>query len=203
MFRAGWAKLGLRLRDAIAWLTLGSHLVVAFGFPLPAPRQQSQDASRPFPCQNHPCACLNAEQCWQGDCCCYTLEEKLAWAEANGIEPPAHVRPLIAARKSHPPPAKKKSCCSKAPATSEPVPKCCERKKPAPQQPAVRWVIGFAHQKCRGEGPAGLLQLAPTVVADTNPIPLAEPECVGHVAPRSDRFSSLSDPPRTPPPRCC
>jgi hypothetical protein len=48
------------------------------------------DTSTPFPCQHHRCGCASASQCWQ-QCCCYTEEEKLAWAHAHGVVPPEHL----------------------------------------------------------------------------------------------------------------
>ena len=32
--------------------------------PIPVPAAVHKDASQPFPCQNHPCGCRTAEQCW-------------------------------------------------------------------------------------------------------------------------------------------
>ena len=239
-----WVTHGFRLRDVIVVLTLVSHLMVTFGFPLPATSRKSNDASRPFPCQYRPCGCLTADQCWKGDCCCFTIEEKLTWAEENGVEPPEHVRPLVESRKSRPTaPKKKKSCCSEAEPALQPTvsatPTCCEKRKPAAtccseksvceaapdaecphcaakakpnycekktaptpdSESSVRWVVGIFAQKCRGEGPAGLFQLDPAVAPDLTPVPLAEPERGGHVAPRSDRTTSLTHSPPTPPPR--
>jgi hypothetical protein len=34
------------------------------------------------------CGCKTAEQCWRS-CCCHSLAERLAWARARGIQPPA------------------------------------------------------------------------------------------------------------------
>lgn len=237
------ATHGFRLRDLVAVLTLFSHLMVTFGFPLPSPSRKSKDASRPYPCQSRPCGCLTADECWKGDCCCFTIEDKLTWAEANGVEPPEHVRPLVESRKSRPAPPKKKSCCSEAEPAPEPsvtaLPTCCEKKTPAATccsetsacedapdaecphcavkakpnccekknaptpdtEPGVRWVVGIFAQKCRGEGPAGLFQLDPSVVPDLTPVFLAGPERGDHVAPRSDRTTSLTHPPPTRPPR--
>ncbi|MFO0823955.1 MAG: hypothetical protein U0792_12735 [Gemmataceae bacterium] len=71
---------------------------------------------------------MTATQCWKGDCCCFTLEEKLVWADAQGIQPPAHVRPMVEARRVSVQP--KKACCSH----SEPEPQakpphsCCDKK---------------------------------------------------------------------------
>ncbi len=44
--------------------------------------------SRPFPCQGHRCACQSADACWS-HCCCFTLRERLAWAKAHHVAPPA------------------------------------------------------------------------------------------------------------------
>jgi hypothetical protein len=130
-----WVTHGFRLRDVIVVLTLFSHLMLTFGFPLPAPSRKKPTDGVPYPCQSRPCGCLTSEQCWAGDCCCFTLEEKVAWADANGVNPPEHVRPVIESRRSRPAqPAKKKACCSEAepavePSVSAPS-SCCEKRKP-------------------------------------------------------------------------
>lgn len=80
-----------------AWLTLGCHVLVAGGLPLPlAPCPSTdgpgsagtaaKDRSRPFPCLDKPCGCASAEQCF-ASCCCHTPAERLAWATAHGVEP--------------------------------------------------------------------------------------------------------------------
>ncbi len=114
MGASGRAMRVVRWRDVLVVLTLVSHLLATLGFPLPAAERQAKEGSLPYPCQNHPCGCVTANLCWAGDCCCFTLEEKLAWAEANGIEPPAHVRPLVESRAGRPTLSKQKSCCSEA-----------------------------------------------------------------------------------------
>jgi len=194
-------------------LMLCSHLGVTIGFPMSTPGLKVPDASHPFPCQNIPCGCRTAELCWQGDCCCFTLEQKLAWAEANGIEPPEHVRPMVAARKHHPP-APIQPCCSESECDERPASTCCsksraarpgpqdsDRKSPPPESVGLRWVIGFFAHKCRGDGPAGLFHLDSTAVFDLIPTRLASPEHVGHVVSPSDRVSAIPHRPLTPPPR--
>ena len=49
-----------------------------------------KDLSQPFPCQNRPCGCQSAEQCWK-KCCCFTNEQKVAWAKTNNVKLPAYV----------------------------------------------------------------------------------------------------------------
>jgi len=75
-------------RCLVVLLTLIGYATTSCGLPIPA--CASIDHSQPFPCQNHRCGCTSAEQCWR-QCCCFTLEEKMAWAKANGVEPPAHL----------------------------------------------------------------------------------------------------------------
>ncbi|AWM39990.1 hypothetical protein GobsT_16090 [Gemmata obscuriglobus] len=113
----------------LAAAALVCHLLTTFGFPLPTPRKKGDGT--PYPCQTRPCGCLTSDECWKGDCCCFTLEEKLLWAEENGVEPPAHVRPLVESRQSQPAaPKKKKACCSEP--EPAPAPSCCSKLKAAP-----------------------------------------------------------------------
>ena len=192
-----WDRTGL----ALVVLTLFSHLMATFGFPLPAATAEKPGAAGPaFPCQNRPCGCADSAECWAGDCCCFTLEEKLEWAEANGVEPPAHVRPLVESRRAAP--KKPAACCCEAGGCSEaptPEPSCCS-KEPAPEGVAVRWVVGLFAKKCRGDGPAGLFDAEPAVPPEAifehiRPLPLVSAiDC-----PR--RAVSASHVPPTPPPR--
>lgn len=130
MGECGRTGRGNRLRDAIVVLTLVGHLCVTFGYPSLPSTASHKNSSTPFPCQSRPCGCSTAEACWAGDCCCFTIEEKLTWAESNGVEPPAHVRPLVESRRSRPVQPKKKSCCTETEPAAEPsatAPRtCCE-----------------------------------------------------------------------------
>jgi hypothetical protein len=68
--------------------------ICAMLFPLPiaSPPQKSteKDSSERFPCQNRPCGCRSAEQCWK-KCCCFNNAQKVAWAEANKVKVPDFV----------------------------------------------------------------------------------------------------------------
>ena len=68
--------------------------ICAMLFPLPlAPLPQKsleKDGSEPFPCQNRPCGCRSAEQCWK-KCCCFNNAQKVAWAKANNVKVPDFV----------------------------------------------------------------------------------------------------------------
>lgn len=52
--------------------------------------EDGKDNSRPFPCQNRPCGCRTADQCWK-QCCCFTNSQKVAWAKSQGVVPPGFV----------------------------------------------------------------------------------------------------------------
>ncbi len=79
-----WRPLRRRLS---AGVTLCAYLVAIFGCPLPAAAHK--DSDQPFPCQDHPCGCQTAEECWT-KCCCLTPEQRWAWAEAHRVRPPAY-----------------------------------------------------------------------------------------------------------------
>lgn len=68
--------------------------ICAMLLPLPiAPLPQNlpeKDSSEPFPCQNRPCGCQSAEQCWK-KCCCFNNAQKVAWAKANNVKVPDFV----------------------------------------------------------------------------------------------------------------
>jgi len=76
-----------RARRLGAGLTLVAYVATIIGLPLTAPADK--DRSRPFPCQNRPCGCRSAEECWR-HCCCFSAEERLAWAAAHDVEPPEY-----------------------------------------------------------------------------------------------------------------
>ncbi len=81
----------LRYRLCVAGVCV-AYLLATLDIPLPA--SVHKDASQPFPCQNHPCGCQTAEQCWR-HCCCFTPEQRWAWARAHGVEPPAYAEKPI------------------------------------------------------------------------------------------------------------
>ncbi len=63
-------------------------------FPLPVapvpPNAPGKDDSAPFPCQDRPCGCMTATQCWK-KCCCFSNAKKIAWANANHVQVPDFV----------------------------------------------------------------------------------------------------------------
>src|SRR5438132_6551133 len=116
-----WRRLTRKLCTLLA---LVSYLAVGVGLPLPA--HAHKDRSQPFPCQDHLCGCQSAEECWR-HCCCFTPEQRWAWAEAHHVVPPAYAeRPSPPDEQSEPgrqgsgTPAK--SCCARHHPDAPPVP---------------------------------------------------------------------------------
>ena len=139
-----------------------AQLASGVGYVAPAARP-GKDTSRPYPCMDRPCGCLTYEACWAGDCCCFTLREKIAWARENGIVPPAHAVRL-AGRLDPPDPG----CADGGQGDHCPVCRVmacpeCDRSAPSAGGPAYRWVLGVAARRCQGDAPAGSGAVAPAV----------------------------------------
>ena len=88
------SKAFRRLMSLLALLCLAAILFPLLIAPV-AQIDPGKDTSQPFPCQNRPCGCRSAEQCWK-KCCCFTNSQKVAWAKANGVDLPDYV--LVAAK---------------------------------------------------------------------------------------------------------
>lgn len=90
---ARFRKLSRKLIRRLFGLTV-SLGICAMLMPLPmAPvpsNSPEKDQSQPFPCQNRPCGCRSAEQCWK-KCCCFSNSQKIAWAKANSVKVPDYV----------------------------------------------------------------------------------------------------------------
>ncbi len=76
-------------RKVVTFLVLVSFCATTFPLPVANLELFDKDNSQPFLCQNWPCGCKTAEQCWTA-CCCFTPAERFAWAEKNGVTPPIY-----------------------------------------------------------------------------------------------------------------
>lgn len=74
-------------RAVTALLLLGC--CAAF-LPMPHFASSQKDQSSPYPCMNRACGCASAEQCWKR-CCCFTNQQKVAWAKQNEVAVPSYV----------------------------------------------------------------------------------------------------------------
>lgn len=195
-----------------AWVTvvvLFSLTAGAVGVPIT--RGLRKDSLQPFPCQDCPCGCVDAEQCWRS-CCCQTNTQKLAWARAHHVTPPEFVVAAASHETRGGPTADPKgaaSCCSRLRA----APPCCRRgTEPSRRDPApsadraasprgqVRWVLLEAANRCRGVTSFWLLlsQVAVPAASVWRP---AEPACLDHYVSRTIRLVSVRIPPPVPPPK--
>jgi hypothetical protein len=120
-------------------------LVVALWmlFPLSlqfSPAKSEKDVSAPFPCQNRPCGCKTADQCWK-KCCCFTNAQKIAWANSRGVKVPNDV--LLAAQTESGLKPLAKACCQREQVSSD-------ASKPEKRSLRSRWVISLEELKCSG-----------------------------------------------------
>lgn len=150
--RRFWAALRYRLGVLAACL---AYLLAALEVPLPV--FVHKVSSQPFPCQKHVCGCQTAEQCWS-HCCCFTPEERWAWAREHNVEPPAY------AEKPATPPKRSKDesgqgwntvklrDCDREPAASKSC--CCTCKPEAPAKEcsdsSSRWITVMNAWRCKG-----------------------------------------------------
>src|SRR5262245_40642907 len=74
------------LRWATVAVGLVAYLAAVLGFPVLQPSRKA--GGLPFPCQDHPCGCMTADDCW-ANCCCFSKQERLAWAREHQVEVPA------------------------------------------------------------------------------------------------------------------
>ena len=201
-----------------AGVTLFAYLVASLGLPLPA-GAAPKDAGQPFPCQDHPCGCRTAEQCWQ-KCCCFSPEDRFAWAREHNVQPPSYAeRP--AGNSWHSPRQRdlaSKPCCSTHRSTQSERTSCCknhgqptcenssrqeqkpDQKSPAKNKKGKGWVVGVMALQCQGHATtwasAGTV-LPPGPPLTWNPWPVL----VDQVSLVDELASTLSANPPEPPPR--
>jgi len=137
----------LTQRQITSILLLAAFLAALLPIPLVsfAPHQV-KDLSRPFPCQNRPCGCMSAAQC-KKKCCCFTDEQKLAWAKRNGVdasEVVASTRKCHTASESAP-----HVCCTIKNVAKGPVANRQPKAKTT-SKPRYKVVIGSVADDCQG-----------------------------------------------------
>ncbi len=154
------------MRGALLGLLAFLHVLGAVGMPLPVVPVGSQSGKSQggpaYPCQNRPCGCLSYEQCWAGDCCCFTLEQKIAWARKQGEYVPSTALAKLADKEEISPPeacdhcAREKTCCESS-QNEEPG-----NNKPAPG--GWKLVIGSFVSGCQGQGDSGPISVFPVAI---------------------------------------
>ncbi len=160
-----WRRLRQRLWVAVSLL---AYLAASLGFPLPAPARH-KPGGQPFPCQDHPCGCQSAEQCWT-HCCCLTPEQHWEWARRHHVEPPAYAtRPDPRGWRTMPRRGRDEGAgvettcpdCAREKDTARPCcgdGDCCRptpAPAPAPESPppdegGAHWALGLSALRCQG-----------------------------------------------------
>ncbi len=199
--RRRFRQVGLRLRRClIVGLVFASYVTAALG--IPCPSSVHKDTRVPFPCQNRPCGCQNAEQCWK-HCCCFTAEEKLAWASAHQVEPPTSAQP----REPQPQAAHESSCCCSGTceletpeASTPPAAPPSTHERPSSPTPAGSWVLGMMARQCQEYGSSWLTS-QPAVPPPPFLSWSQDRVSSDWFPPTPSLLRSLATPPASPPPR--
>jgi hypothetical protein len=197
------------VRPLVVFVAIGVMLAGTVGIPCAVPIPAGKEQSQPYPCMNHPCGCVSAEACWR-DCCCLTASQKLAWAEAHGVIPPAHVLAAAAGEKLAP-------CCSAQSPVDETTRQdrshdslargCHSVAKSALHPDEAReggdsqlvLVLSNASRKCQGQAQIWLLLSTAMMTA---PVSFSvDVECAGEAATFAPPLASRSLRPAVPPPK--
>lgn len=92
--RLGKISFGLARRGVVVAAAL-AYWAIAVGVPLPVTAiKPSKDTSVAFPCMHRACGCQSAAGCKE-HCCCFTDEQKLAWAAEHQVDPAPFVSDLV------------------------------------------------------------------------------------------------------------
>jgi hypothetical protein len=174
-----------------------AYLLAALELPLPIFTHKV--SSQPFPCQNHLCGCQTAEQCWS-HCCCFTPEQRWAWAREHNVEPPAYAEKpaekpadqgwnTVKLRERDGSATTKSCCCSYKPQTPQ---------KEEPSAPR-KWMTMMTAWRCQGHSTlwvsAGAVLPVPLLTLSLD-LALPSQVCLPSV-----RLDILPSTPPDPPPR--
>lgn len=142
------------LRQPATFSLLAAIVIALLPVPvgsLPASHRlnMGKDLSQPFPCQDRPCGCRSAEQC-RKKCCCFSTEQKLAWAQRHGVRASDVV---TSTQKCGVEASGRKGCCStnRAAKKSDPAGLAKSKlNKTLKTASRSRVVIGVVAQQCQG-----------------------------------------------------
>jgi len=205
---------GKLLQKGLAIALLSGLFFGIAGIPVVTPARK--DRSRPYPCQDRPCGCASADECWH-HCCCMTNKQKVAWASEHGVTPPDFV---VAAAEQEEASKPAQACnrdehCETADNASVEEPACCrarhhhhdvvgsgESRKPGKADSHVRLVLNDSARQCKGLPQIVMLfagALPCVVSAPWRPAELV----VGSVIDAAPLGVSADLSPPVPPPKLC
>ena len=204
------SKACRRLMSLLALLCLAAILL-----PLPiapvAQNNSGKDTSQPFPCQNRPCGCRSAEQCWK-KCCCFTNSQKVAWAKANGVDLPNYVlaaakketaiakKPCALCSKKNANDAKQKCEASIASTSSKRQSSASLSAKNSSRSKTSKLVLSVYAAECQGQPAFSLCFPDSIIPAHVRPVTISV-EMTEFVHPVSERVNLISLLPPLPPPK--
>ncbi|MGH7139056.1 MAG: hypothetical protein ACREHD_25195 [Pirellulales bacterium] len=197
------------LRGALVAAAGLAFFVATVGVPLPVGR--TKDRSIPFPCMDRTCGCHDAAGC-KAHCCCFSSEEKLAWAAEREVDPTPFVEDaaLISLagerrRSLLPPDCRHKSvatCCSRDTIESagQPIAQNGLQTSEHASQPSDDVVSIAAYRQCNGLQPLWTLLNAALPPPDAVRCEF-ELLVSGRVADMGVSLTFVAFSPPTPPPR--
>lgn len=210
----------LMMRRLLGLIVLVPFVAVSLPVPLPSGPNAGKDRSQPFPCQDRPCGCRSAKQCWQ-KCCCFTNAQKVAWAKQNRVAVPEEVLSAALREQRQATEIARKSCCSKSAPVVAIIPRTplqnarkvaahgrtpdvskrgAARARTSELQPAAKVVIGALAGQCQGQDWSLAIVPAWMVSNVTTPVPPVGP-ALRLVLPGAEVAAALSHRPPVPPPR--
>ena len=189
-----------RRRQAIALGLLAVVAITSLGMALPVSVRKL--AAELYPCMHCSCGCANAEMCWR-DCCCYTNEQKIAWARQNGVTPPAYVlavikKPVCCRKKLASCCVSKCGCCEKVAAKAEPM--LVWRKHRKTSERKAKSIVLLQTLRCQGLSSHWTL-LPPTVMPALPAVGEAPVGLVNCISVVDISWKGELSPPELPPPQ--
>jgi hypothetical protein len=141
---------GAPWRRLIAAIALVAFAFAATGFPVP---QFTAVSGEKFICQHRGCGCASADQCWRS-CCCFSLEERVAWAKKHQVKPPKAALAQMQREREQTTALASGSCCAtvkKTCCSPAKKPSCCDAApSSASGKKQIVWHSSLLAQKCRG-----------------------------------------------------
>ena len=188
-----------RLQRVVSLFVVLALVICSLGVPLPM--RVEEPVSEPYPCQNCGCGCPDAETCWR-ECCCYTQEEKIAWAKENSVLPPAFVLAQLSRKASAKTAKTPGSCCSSVARTCcDGSSSCCSDKANCEAaQMEELFVLAFQVLRCRGLT-SSLTSLPPSILPMGKELVEFQSPLLATVVPIENLYSSPSQEIEPPPPQ--
>lgn len=195
-------------RRFLSVLVLVAVCLATLPVPVPVVAAVYKDRSIPFPCQDRPCGCRDAKQCWT-TCGCMSKEEKLRWAESRGISPPSYAVSYDGTNSNCCASiATTAACCSKASSASNNTCGKCMGSKNRPKRPTIS--VNDAPQqimlltsyiaKCNGDNTL-IASLPWSIIAKPWRLVATSRDTVWQWVNGDERFLSAQADPPIPPPR--